>query len=44
MKTQKTGGMADVLDLQEGGDEFEVDEEGDRKLNIIFMLRVNFYY
>lgn len=29
--------MADVLDLQEGGDEFEVDEEGDRKFNIICM-------
>lgn len=28
--------MADVLDLQEGGDEFEVDEEGDRKFNISF--------
>lgn len=37
LKTQKTGGMADVLDLQEGGDEFEVDEEGDRKFNIMCM-------
>lgn len=35
--------MADVLDLQEGGDEFEVDEEGDRKFNIMCMRRVNFY-
>lgn len=29
--------MADVLDLQEGGDEFEVDEEGDRKFDIMCM-------
>lgn len=30
--------MADVLDVQEAAEEFEVDEEGDRKYNLIFFV------
>lgn len=31
--------MADVLDVEEGGEEFEVDDEGDRKTLFLFRLQ-----